>query len=65
MRAKSGLLFLTCVQGVLAHDQTPLSGEHQPETWLTKYGKQIDLPFSGPLSFSHLPYVGFNACTGS
>jgi len=25
-------------------------------TWLEKYGPQIDQPFSGPLSFSHLPY---------
>ena len=24
--------------------------------WLEKYGAQIDQPFSGPLSFSHLPY---------
>jgi len=26
------------------------------KTWLEKYGPQIDFPFSGPLSFSHLPY---------
>lgn len=26
------------------------------ETWLSKYGPQIDQTFSGPLSFSHLPY---------
>ncbi|KAI0073721.1 Arginase/deacetylase [Panus rudis PR-1116 ss-1] len=26
-------------------------------TWLEKYGPQIDQPFSGPLSFSHLPYT--------
>ena len=26
-------------------------------TWVEKYGPQIDLTFSGPLSFSHLPYV--------
>lgn len=26
-------------------------------TWLEKYGQQIDQPFSGPLSFSHLPYT--------
>jgi hypothetical protein len=25
-------------------------------TWLEKYGPQIDQTFSGPLSFSHLPY---------
>lgn len=26
-------------------------------TWKSKYGEQIDLPFTGPLSFSHLPYT--------
>ena len=25
-------------------------------TWTEKYGSQYDLLFSGPLSFSHLPY---------
>lgn len=46
------------------HHQIPLSNEHTQhdatkplqETWLSKYGAQIDQPFSGPLSFSHLPY---------
>src|ERR1700720_790345 len=27
------------------------------ETWLTKYGKPIDSPFSGFLSFSHIPHI--------
>ncbi|KAJ7070502.1 arginase deacetylase [Mycena amicta] len=27
------------------------------QTWLEKYGPQIDQPFSGPLSFAHLPYT--------
>jgi agmatinase len=41
---------------VFAH-QVPLGDTvKQPETWLSKYGPQIDQPFSGPLSFSHLPY---------
>ncbi|KAF7337729.1 Arginase/deacetylase [Mycena sanguinolenta] len=31
--------------------------EAAPQTWLEKYGKQIDQPFSGPLAFSHLPYT--------
>ena len=26
------------------------------DTWREKYGLQTDLPFTGPLSFSHLPY---------
>ena len=46
------------------HGQIPLSNQHAQydstqslqETWLSKYGPQIDQPFSGPLSFSHLPY---------
>ncbi|GLB35786.1 putative arginase family protein [Lyophyllum shimeji] len=36
--------------------QTPLNDEKSP-TWLSKYGSQHDQPFSGPLSFSHLPYT--------
>ena len=27
------------------------------QTWLEKYGRQVDQVFSGPLSFSHLPYL--------
>ncbi|KAI0686013.1 Arginase/deacetylase [Cytidiella melzeri] len=48
------------------HVQTPLTGPdshsssstatHKNE-WLAKYGPQIDQTFSGPLSFSHLPYI--------
>ncbi|KAH9858070.1 Arginase/deacetylase [Lenzites betulinus] len=46
-------------------DQTPLVDVHDfaaksesggATTWLQKYGQQIDQPFTGPLSFSHLPY---------
>ncbi|KAJ6541802.1 Arginase/deacetylase [Mycena capillaripes] len=41
-----------------ASDQFPLTEvEAAPQTWLEKYGKQIDQPFSGPLAFSHLPYT--------
>jgi agmatinase len=31
-------------------------GTEEDKTWTEKYGRQIDLPFSGPLAFSHLPY---------
>ena len=41
-----------CHQTTL-HDE--LGGDS--EEWLNKYGKQIDQTFSGPLSFSHLPYT--------
>ena len=38
-------------QEVLGQDSTL-----DDKTWLEKYGPQIDQTFSGPLSFSHLPY---------
>ncbi|KAF8204460.1 arginase family-domain-containing protein [Mycena galopus ATCC 62051] len=51
----------------LRNDQFPLTEfETAPQTWLEKYGKQIDQVFtrqnlrqvfSGPLAFSHLPYT--------
>ncbi|EMD41856.1 hypothetical protein CERSUDRAFT_129052 [Gelatoporia subvermispora B] len=51
-----GLLLLSAIAH--NHEQAPLEGlsEDTSETWLNKYGKQIDQVFSGPLSFSHLPY---------
>lgn len=48
---------------VLAHgvNQLPLVesvlSDAEPETWLTKYGKLADNPFSGFLSFSHIPHT--------
>ncbi|EIW64204.1 Arginase/deacetylase [Trametes versicolor FP-101664 SS1] len=39
-----------------AHDFASKSGSNGSPTWTEKYGKQIDQTFSGPLSFSHLPY---------
>lgn len=59
-------LSLLCVASCLAgsykvfalNTQVPLQPNSNLEetTWLEKYGKQIDQTFSGPLSFSHLPY---------
>ncbi|KAF7968930.1 hypothetical protein HWV62_28816 [Athelia sp. TMB] len=40
-----------------AMDIPPPSIIAPEETWLSKYGKPKDMPFSGPLSFSHLPYA--------
>ena len=41
--------------------QQPLPSSKSPSeemvTWLSKYGKQIDQPFSGPLAFSHAEYA--------
>ncbi|KAF8079012.1 arginase deacetylase [Lyophyllum atratum] len=48
-------LAVSIATAVYAH-QKPLSGE-QPPTWRSKYGSQHDQPFSGPLSFAHLPYA--------
>lgn len=57
----SALLSLLCASVVVqAQDQIPIvqtSQGPQDVTWLEKYGKQIDQPFSGPLAFSHLPYT--------
>lgn len=39
------------------HQQLFLASHEETETWLSKYGKQIDRPFSGPLAFSHAEYV--------
>ncbi|KZT36956.1 Arginase/deacetylase [Sistotremastrum suecicum HHB10207 ss-3] len=41
-----------------SHDhtsQTTLTSPPEQEEWTSKYGPQIDIGFSGPLSFSHLP----------
>ncbi|KAL4070739.1 arginase deacetylase [Scleroderma citrinum] len=50
MRAATILLAFIC----------SVAGRHQQtfgETWLSKYGEQVDQPFSGPLAFSHLNYT--------
>ena len=58
--------WLTFVHLALAHadhGQIPVNAHEFTDaalagvTWLEKYGPQIDQPFSGPLSFSHLPYA--------
>ena len=54
-------VLLASVSAVTAHetrDQEPLAGSSPSSTqWTQKYGKQTDQLFSGPLSFSHLPYA--------
>ena len=46
---------------VLAHgdDQVEFNvpSDTKSETWLSKYGKPVDNPFSGFLSFSHIPHT--------
>ncbi|KAF8591950.1 Arginase/deacetylase [Ramaria rubella] len=56
VRLVRNILFsvLTLALATFAH-QTPLSVAE--ELYTSKYGPQIDLPFSGPLSFAHLPYT--------
>lgn len=52
-------LLKTACNSVSAHasDQLPVVVQDGSQAWLEKYGKQIDIGFSGPLSFSHLPYT--------
>ncbi|KAF9800279.1 hypothetical protein IEO21_10395 [Rhodonia placenta] len=61
------LAVLVQTASVLAHEEQvplddfvkPVTDNYDPfdtELWLKKYGKQVDQVFSGPLSFSHLPY---------
>lgn len=45
------------VTAVCGHQQPFRSSHEETETWLSKYGKQIDQPFSGPLAFSHAEYA--------
>lgn len=61
MSASLLLALLWLLKPALAHyehsepSQTPfaLTGEE----YSSKYGAQIDLPFTGPVSFAHLPYT--------
>jgi hypothetical protein len=59
--AISGVLSAMSIPYAKAHMQEPLTVDHatwnKTETWLDKYGAQIDQTFSGPLSFSHLVRV--------
>lgn len=59
LSALSGLWLAGLVAAHANHDQVPLVNAPADGTsqWLEKYGPQIDQPFSGPLSFSHLPYA--------
>jgi len=58
MRSATSILLLRLLQASIAHDQTLLTDQRgsSAKTWLEKYGRQIDQPFSGPLAFSHLSY---------
>ncbi|KAK1229782.1 hypothetical protein PQX77_007159, partial [Marasmius sp. AFHP31] len=63
MDARTGssyiLLAAAATIHVQAHDQQPFvqKAVDKDPTWLEKYGPQFDQPFTGPLSFSHLPYT--------
>ncbi|KDQ15682.1 hypothetical protein BOTBODRAFT_31566 [Botryobasidium botryosum FD-172 SS1] len=44
--------------GASEFDQAPLTSNNAAnELWTSKYGPQLDLPFTGPLSFAHIPYA--------
>lgn len=54
------ILYVTIILAATSacgHQQFFLGSHEETETWLSKYGKQIDQPFSGPLAFSHAEYV--------
>ena len=61
MRLNKALSLFVLTASTLAHnnyhDQVHYPSSPRGPTWVEKYGPQIDQPFSGPLSFSHLPYV--------
>ena len=60
MRLNKALSLFVLIASSLAHsihDQVHYQSSPRGPTWVEKYGPQIDQPFSGPLSFSHLPYV--------
>ncbi len=52
------ILVIILAASVSAH-QIPLADHNADKvlSWMEKYGKPIDQPFSGPLSFSRLPYT--------
>lgn len=52
---KTLVFLLVLTPSIAAYIQQP--SQEPPETWLSKYGKQIDQVFSGPLAFSHLDYA--------
>lgn len=39
-----------------SHQASAVSATASPATWLSKYGAQKDLSYTGPLAFAHLPY---------
>lgn len=56
--ASLSLLALTAFSGLAdaSHYSSHTLGTAVESDWQRKYGEQFDMPFSGPLSFSHLPY---------
>jgi agmatinase len=60
MKSKAVLLVLVTFSAFAhSHSHSGLNDKDNglKEAWQTKYGPQIDLPFTGPLAFSHLPYT--------
>lgn len=51
-------LLLLLLGTLSSAEQTPFQNNHStPDPWVAKYGAiQPDLSYTGPLSFSHLPY---------
>lgn len=51
------IALLPSLRIINAHQTTLEPEKDKPEAWKAKYGPQIDLPFTGPLSFSHIAYA--------
>lgn len=51
------LLFSGLGHSHQAHIHQDIADNFITEEWTKKYGAQSDQPYSGPLSFSHLPYT--------
>ncbi|KAH0838131.1 arginase family-domain-containing protein [Lanmaoa asiatica] len=58
MKSQAAFYVAITLAAAACEHQQPFRGPlEETETWLSKYGKQIDQPFSGPLAFSHAEYA--------
>lgn len=59
MKSQTDLYVAITLAAAACGYQQPFRGPQAEETvtWLSKYGKQFDQPFSGPLAFSHAEYA--------
>ncbi|KAI0316444.1 arginase family-domain-containing protein [Amylostereum chailletii] len=53
----SAIFLFSAITSVLAHSDQAHFHTEPSTTWLSKYGAQEDLGYTGPLSFAHLDYA--------